>query len=231
MKFKHSSIVVAALFTLLIGCQANTDDNMEEGRMDNDNMFERTGYNDEMDREGRMNDLNDNFNGNNANNNNDNNNNQYDVADKAADKITDQIKEIDQAYVLTTDNNAYVAAMLDNDSNRNNNNRMNENGTNNNQNNNDGINGMFDNNANNNNNNTGNNRGNGDELTDDVKSKIKDIVQSVDKDIDNVYVTTNPDFADLTNNYINDMDEGRPVRGMFDQIGNAIERIFPQDNN
>ncbi|MGM8213656.1 YhcN/YlaJ family sporulation lipoprotein [Virgibacillus sp. W0430] len=200
MKLKLASIILA-VFATLIACQANTDDkSMEEGRMDNDNTFERTGYKDEMDREKRMGDMNRNLNG-------DNNgaNNTYDVAEKAAEKITSQIAEIDQAYVLTTENNAYVAAVLDNANHRDNNNTNNAN-----------ENGLMD-------------RGKGEELTDDVKNEIKSIVQSVDNSIDNVYVTTNPDFADLTNNYITDMDEGRPVEGIFDQIGNAIERVFPQN--
>lgn len=204
MKFKGIMIILAVAI-IMMGCQ--NDNNMEEGRMEEDNTFERTGYNEEMDRENRMGDLNDNM-------NKDNNNNRYEVADKAADQITNQIKEIDQAYVLTTDNNAYVAAVLDNkDTNKDTN---------------------TDTDANNNNETNDNNgfdRGQGEELTDEVKDEIKNIVQSADGDIDNVYITTSPDFADLTNNYITDMNEGRPVEGFFDQIGNAIERVFPQDKN
>src|SRR5699024_10450367 len=71
----------------------------------------------------------------------------------------------------------------------------------------------------------------GDDLTDDVKNEITDIVKSVDNNIDNVYVSTNPDFFDLTNNYVDDMNNGKPVRGFFDQFGNMIERLFPQNKN
>lgn len=224
LNVKQIGIGLVTVFTLL-GCQQNTDnnDNMEEGRINNDQTIERTGYNEEMDRENRYGywdrDINENRNNINRNNNND----QYNVADKAADRITDQIEEIDYAYVLTTGNNAYVAAVLDNDRVNNQNNKR---GNNNNRNNNDSI---FENQNNDIRNNAGFNRENGEELTNEVKSEIKDIVRSVDRDIDNVYVTTNPDFVDLTNNYIQDLDEGRPVRGLFDQIGNAIERLFPQD--
>ena len=223
LNVKQIGIGLVTVFTLL-GCQQNTDnnDNMEEGRINNDQTIERTGYNEEMDRENRYGywdrDINEN-----RNNINRNNNDQYNVADKAADRITDQIEEIDYAYVLTTGNNAYVAAVLDNDRVNNQNNKR---GNNNNRNNNDSI---FENQNNDIRNNAGFNRENGEELTNEVKSEIKDIVRSVDRDIDNVYVTTNPDFVDLTNNYIQDLDEGRPVRGLFDQIGNAIERLFPQD--
>ncbi len=65
------------------------------------------------------------------------------------------------------------------------------------------------------------------EVTDDVKDKIADIVRSVDPSIDNVYVTTNPDFLDLADRYVNDMDNGHPVEGFFDQIGSMIDRVFP----
>src|SRR5699024_12848612 len=64
-------------------------------------------------------------------------------------------------------------------------------------------------------------------VTDEVKKEIAAIVQDVDGDIDNVYVSTSPDFLDLVGNYSDDMDNGKPVRGFFDQIGNTIERIFP----
>ncbi|WP_026905627.1 YhcN/YlaJ family sporulation lipoprotein [Paucisalibacillus globulus] len=117
----------------------------------------------------------------------------YDVANEAAELITKKIDVIDNAYVLTTDNNAYVAAELDTDSGNRNNNK------------------------------------DGEQLTDDVKEQIAAIVKSVDHDIDNVYVSTNPDFMDLVNNYSNDIDNGEPVEGFFDEIGNMIERVFPQN--
>src|SRR5699024_1508589 len=41
--------------------------------------------------------------------------NEYEVSKEAAEQIVDKAEEIDQAYVLTTKNNAYVAAKLDND--------------------------------------------------------------------------------------------------------------------
>ncbi|MFD1849968.1 YhcN/YlaJ family sporulation lipoprotein [Oceanobacillus bengalensis] len=129
---------------------------------------------------------------------NDNRNeNRYEVGEEAANKITNQMDEIDSAYVLTTENNAYVAAELDTDNN--NRGQRNDNNT-------------FD-----------------DELSDEVKEKIGDIVKSVDRDIDNVYVSTNPDFFNLTNNYAEDVDRGEPIEGFFDQFSNMIERIFPQN--
>lgn len=69
----------------------------------------------------------------------------------------------------------------------------------------------------------------GDEVTDETKKEITDIIKDVDGDIDNVYVTTNPDFANLLDNYSNDLDEGKPITGLFDEIGTMIERLFPQN--
>src|SRR5699024_4249562 len=70
----------------------------------------------------------------------------------------------------------------------------------------------------------------GHDVTDDVKNKVADIVQDVDKDIDHGYVATITDCFDLAGIYSTEMDEGKPVRGFFDQLGNTIEQIFPQNN-
>ena len=114
-------------------------------------------------------------------NQNGNQTNNYDVAEEAADRIKQEVSEVNNVFVLTTDNNAYVAATWDKEN---------------------------------------------EDLTDDTKEKITKAVQSVENDIDNVYITTNPDFFDLTDRYVNDIDD-RPVRGFFEQIGNMIERVFP----
>jgi len=68
------------------------------------------------------------------------------------------------------------------------------------------------------------------DVTDEVKKQITDVVKSVDNDIDKVYVTTNPDFIDLINDYANEARNGHPIGGFFDQIGDAIERVFPEGN-
>ncbi|GAA0438718.1 YhcN/YlaJ family sporulation lipoprotein [Virgibacillus sp. AGTR] len=194
MKSKFFTLF-AVLSIVLMGC-ANTDDNNNQDAAE-DNV-EQTRYNNagdgmagERDYEMRRTSERD---------QETNNNDRYDISKEAADKITDEIAEIDRAYVVTTDNNAYVAAGLDaND------------------------------NPNMENTNTNNNEDNGNEVTDEVKSKIKKIVQSVDGDIDNVYVSTNPDFLNLTQNYADDVDNGEPIEGFFDQFGNMIERLFPEN--
>ncbi|RYG72888.1 YhcN/YlaJ family sporulation lipoprotein [Lentibacillus lipolyticus] len=206
MKWKLLSILFAAIF-ILGACQADNGNDDEQNNQDgDDNNVEQTRFDDDADTD-NMNNRNDNeFNngnrtrdtdnpGNDINNNN--GEDQYELADKAADQITEKVDGIDNAYVIKTDNNAYVAAELDRDNNMNNN----------------------------------NNGDRGDEITDKVKQEISRIVKSVDSDVDNVYVSTNPDFFDLAGNYADDADNGEPVEGLFDQIGNTIERVFPQNKD
>src|SRR5699024_11912151 len=42
-----------------------------------------------------------------------NKNERYNVSKEAADKITAEVDDVDRAYVLTTKNNAYVGAVVD----------------------------------------------------------------------------------------------------------------------
>ncbi|MHA6251608.1 YhcN/YlaJ family sporulation lipoprotein [Oceanobacillus sp. CAU 1775] len=189
------------------------------------------------------------------------NNSRYEIAEEAAEKISEEVDNVERAYVLTTDNNAYVAVQLDSDNRNQGNNHGNIGRTNNrgdndgnmNRNNNRGNN---DGNMNRNNNrgnhdgnistrddgridsdnNRGNNRGNmtrtnnrDHDVPDNIKGEIADIVRSVDRNIEHVYVSTNPDFLDLANNYADDVDQGQPIEGLFDQMGTMIERIFPDN--
>jgi len=244
MRFKLFSVIIATVL-VLIGCQG-TNNNTQEGQGTGDE-FERTrttkdrstNYSTQNVADRPNNQLEDrdrNSNNRNSNNRQD----EYDVSEEAADRIVDEVAEIDQAYVLTTRNNAYVAAVLDDDNATDNDNitrndrRNNSAGMNvrhvNDRNVRDRTVNEGDSNERRQDNHIANRRDReADEVTDEVKNRIADIVQDVDNDIDNVYVTTSPDFLDLTENYVNDMNDGKPVRGFFDQIGNTIERIFPQN--
>ncbi|KAB8138982.1 YhcN/YlaJ family sporulation lipoprotein [Gracilibacillus oryzae] len=119
-------------------------------------------------------------------------NGEYEIADKAQEQIKKDIPEINNVYVLTTENNAYVAASWD----KNKNTETNEN-----------------------------------ELSDAVRQRIVQSVKSVNNKIDNVYVSTNPDFLDLVNRYSEDVESGEPVEGMFNRMGNMIERVFPNNES
>jgi len=196
MKWKLLS-VLTVFFLALAACQNADNTDNQDGATGNNNNVEPTRYQNNAgdgmvdDRNNVMERESDRFQ--NRDGQEANNNNQYDVAEEAAERITNEVDGIERAYVLTTENNAYVAANLDADDT----NQQNE---------------------------TGN------ELTDEVKGQIGEIVKSVNNDIDNVYVSTNPDFLNLTRDYVNDADNGEPIEGFFDQMGNMIERLFPENS-
>lgn len=171
----------------LVGCQ--NDNGNEADPNNNDTNVEQTRFN-AGDQNGQENRQDFDMNG-------DNNGNEYDLSEEAAEKITQQVKGIESANVVTTENNAYVAAEIDATA--------------------DTGNGE-------------NNQGNEDGLSEEVKRQISEIVKSVDNNIDNVYVSTNPDFADLVTRYADQAENGDPIEGIFDQMGNMIERVFPQNN-
>lgn len=116
-------------------------------------------------------------------------NNDYDnrsrmrVADDAAKKVVD-LKEVDTANVIVTENNAYVAVKLSPTS-RN-------------------------------------------EVTTSIERKISQRVKSTDRDIDNVYVSENPDFYDRMTTYSSDIRNGRPISGFFNEFTETIRRVFPK---
>ncbi|MED4204038.1 YhcN/YlaJ family sporulation lipoprotein [Neobacillus mesonae] len=64
-------------------------------------------------------------------------------------------------------------------------------------------------------------------LTSNIENQISRTVKSVDRDIDRVYVSVNPDFYDRFNNYAGDIRNGRPVSGFFDEFTKTIRRVFP----
>ncbi|MFK9092926.1 YhcN/YlaJ family sporulation lipoprotein [Bacillus salipaludis] len=65
------------------------------------------------------------------------------------------------------------------------------------------------------------------ELTSAIENKISRAVKSVDSDIDNVYVSVNPDFYDRMNTYAGDIRNGRPISGFMNEFSDTIRRIFP----
>ncbi|MDM5336182.1 YhcN/YlaJ family sporulation lipoprotein [Fictibacillus enclensis] len=113
---------------------------------------------------------------------NENQDNRLDVADEAADEVV-KLPEVRRANVIVTDENAYVAAVLE-----------------------DGTDGK---------------------LTKDTEKKIADRVKSTDPDINNVFVSTNPDFVDRVQKYVNDVQAGKPVKGFFEEFSEMVQRLFP----
>ena len=126
---------------------------------------------------------NNNGNGNGNNNNNNNNNNNVRVANRIARSI-ENLKEVAQARVIATNDNAYVAVLLE----RNQNN---------------------------------------DKLDKKLKNKISKVVKQTDPSINDVYISENQDFFDKMSDYVNDIRNGRPISGFFNQFNDIIQRVFP----
>ncbi|MFJ6414609.1 YhcN/YlaJ family sporulation lipoprotein [Terribacillus sp. AE2B 122] len=133
----------------------------------------------------------------------------YQVADDVAKKV-EEVEGVDRAYVFTTDNNAFVAVDMKDDNNNGNNGN----------NGNSGNNGMG---------NTATGDNNNNEVTDKMKKDVEKAVKSVDEDIDNVYVSADPDFLGMAEDYNNKIDEGQPVKGFFLEFGNMLNRVFPNN--
>lgn len=65
------------------------------------------------------------------------------------------------------------------------------------------------------------------EVTNEVEEKVADSVRKVDKDIDNVYVSSNPDFYDRMTGYGEDIEQGDPISGFFNEFTETVRRVFP----
>lgn len=65
------------------------------------------------------------------------------------------------------------------------------------------------------------------DLSDKLEKEVTQAVKDADNKIDHVFVSSNPDFIDLTSNYMRDVDRGEPIEGFFDQFTEMIERVFP----
>lgn len=68
---------------------------------------------------------------------------------------------------------------------------------------------------------------NGGTMSKAVEDQIAEQVRKTNADIQNVYVSTNPQFVDRVNTYVDDVQAGRPVTGFFEQFNEMIARIFP----
>lgn len=211
------SASILAVFLLLAACQTDdeglnsrnnteyqrtTFDDRDNNRFTNDdyrgNNFNNDQYGDNFRDRNQMN-RNDDRRGTNDFNRRDDrtdyndDNQRFDVAEEIADRVTDQVDEVDRAYVLAGDNNAYVAVVLSNNDNRNNNN-------------------------------------NNDDIDDDLKQRVTEAVQNADQSIRNVYVSANPQFVQTIDDYVNEVQNGRPVEGFFEEFTVMIQRIFPNVN-
>ncbi|MCY8234759.1 YhcN/YlaJ family sporulation lipoprotein [Priestia endophytica] len=65
------------------------------------------------------------------------------------------------------------------------------------------------------------------EVTDRLEKKIADQVRATDRDIRDVFVSSNPDFVNRMEDYGNRINEGDPVTGLFEEFTETVRRVFP----
>ncbi len=64
-------------------------------------------------------------------------------------------------------------------------------------------------------------------ITKQLENKIADRVRATDSDIRNVFVSSNPDFVDRMRNYVDKINQGKPVTGLFEEFTETVRRVFP----
>ncbi|ALP37788.1 hypothetical protein ASL14_17915 [Paenibacillus sp. IHB B 3084] len=65
------------------------------------------------------------------------------------------------------------------------------------------------------------------EPSDEVKSRIANKVKQFAPSIEQVYVSANPDFIKQTTDFSRSVQNGRPIRGLSNEMVDVIERVFP----
>ncbi|MBT2258960.1 YhcN/YlaJ family sporulation lipoprotein [Priestia megaterium] len=67
------------------------------------------------------------------------------------------------------------------------------------------------------------------EVTDPLKKKISDQVKATDRDIRNVYVSSDPDFVNRMEGYGNRINEDATRNGLFEDFTETVRRVFPNN--
>ncbi|CAH0141249.1 YhcN/YlaJ family sporulation lipoprotein [Peribacillus sp. YIM B13472] len=171
----YKAMVSSAMMALVItGCSSND----KEGA--NENLGLNRTHQDNLDNPMKVSDTRQNDN----NNNIDNGNGINDMrVSKDISNRVEALKEVSNANVIVTENNAYVGAVLKD--------------------------------------------GGDKDISNDLKEKVADAVRGADPSVDQVYVSTNPDFVQRMKGYANDIENGKPVAGFADEFRELVTRIFP----
>lgn len=61
----------------------------------------------------------------------------------------------------------------------------------------------------------------------ELESKIADEARTTNRDFNNVYVSTNPDFAKQFTEYGEKIRANEPVEGLFEEFTDSVQRVFP----
>ncbi|MCA0754963.1 YhcN/YlaJ family sporulation lipoprotein [Paenibacillus sp. N4] len=207
------------LSTMLAGCSDNQGDLGNKNIRSNSIRYDANGnlLRDKRFANDQMNEMN-RQNGRRLNSNNvigSHKNYRLEMSDTIAESIK-QMQAVKSCYVMLTDDNAYIAVSLDeegpagdpNTMSRSNIGRQGE----------DGV--------------RLNKRMSGlstgyDKLTDQIKDEIAGEVRRLRPDVNQVYVSANPDFVGRMNAYMQDVKLGHPIQGFVAEFNAMAERIFP----
>ena len=63
--------------------------------------------------------------------------------------------------------------------------------------------------------------------TEELENKIADEARKANADFNNVYVSTNPDFAKQFTEYGEKIRANKPVEGFFEEFSDSVKRVFP----
>ncbi|HEY0828137.1 MAG TPA: YhcN/YlaJ family sporulation lipoprotein [Bacilli bacterium] len=140
------------------------------------------------------------------------NNTRMEMSEMTANKIA-AMKGIRSATVVLTENNAYVAVVLEDQ-------RMNNLGDRARNNHMKGAPNM-DNTM------MQNNRMMGSQVTNRMKQRIGKQVSRMNPNVNNVYVSANPDFVSRMRGFAQTAQQGRPIRGLIIEFNDMVNRIFP----
>lgn len=214
------------LSTMLVGCSDNQGDLGNKNIRSNSIRYDANGnlLRDKRFANDQMNEMN-RQNGRRLNSNNvigSHKNYRLEMSDAIAESIK-KMGAVKSCYVMLTDENAYVAVSLDEEGpsgdpnmmSRSNMGRQDENGVRMNK----QMSGLS----------TGY-----DKLTDQIKDDIASEVRRLRPDVNQVYVSANPDFVGRMNAYMQDVKLGHPIQGFVAEFNAMAERIFPakaEDNN
>ncbi len=64
-------------------------------------------------------------------------------------------------------------------------------------------------------------------ISKDLEDKIAGKVRKADAGLDNVYVSANPDFVDRMKGYGDKFQNGKPIKGLGEELSTIFRRVFP----
>ncbi len=65
------------------------------------------------------------------------------------------------------------------------------------------------------------------QISKELETKVANKVREAKSDVDQVYVSLDPDFVERMRDYRTRIDEGEPIEGFFDEFGEAMRDMFP----